>query len=96
METFLLNFQICYNQFFLLENPTHWGLDIAVCAVFVKLILDIFAVCSLLPRMNFPHMQQSYLCQKNQNYLLKKADLRANDYKDQPICHIDHLRLSSF
>ena len=61
---------------FLLENPTHWGLEIAVCPIFAKPVLDIFAVCSLVPSMNLSHTQQSYLCPKNQNYLLKKSDLR--------------------
>ena len=63
-------------SFFLLENPTHWGLKTAANPIFVKPVLDIFAVCSLAPRMNLPHMQQSYFCTKNQNYLLKKVDLR--------------------
>ena len=70
------NFQICHNQFFLLENPTHWGLETAVCPIFVKPVLDIFAVCSLVLRINLSHTQQSYLCPKNQNYLLGKADFR--------------------
>ena len=38
--------------------------------------IDIFAVCSLVPSMNLSHSQQSYLCPKNQNYLLEKANLR--------------------
>ena len=61
--------------FFLLENPTHWDLKTAVCPIFAKPVLDIFAVCSLVPRMNLYHTQQSYLCPKNQNYLLYKTDL---------------------
>ena len=32
--------------------------------------------CSLVPRMNLSHTQQSYVCPKNQNYLLNKANLR--------------------
>ena len=62
-------------SFFLLENPTHWDLKTAVCPIFAKPVLDIFAVCSLVPRMNLYHTQQSYLCPKNQNYLLYKTDL---------------------
>ena len=61
---------------FLLENQTHWSLETAVCPIFVKPVLDIFAVCSLVPSMNLSHTQQSYLCPKNQNYLLEKSDLR--------------------
>ena len=61
---------------FLLENPTHWGLKTAVCPIFAKPILDNFAVCSLVPSMNLFHTQQSYLCPKNQNCLLEKADFR--------------------
>ena len=49
---------------FSLENPIHWGLETAVCPIFVKPVLDIFAVCSLIPSMNLSHMQQSYLCPK--------------------------------
>ena len=60
---------------YLLENPIHWRLETAVCPIFVELILDIFAVCSLVPRMNLSHMQQSCLCSKNPNYLLEKNDL---------------------
>ena len=30
---------------FVLEKPTHWGLEIAVCPISVKPILDIFTVC---------------------------------------------------
>ena len=44
-EIFFSSFQICYNQFFLLENPTHWDLKTAVCPIFVRPVLDIFAVC---------------------------------------------------
>ena len=33
-------------------------------------------VCSLVPSMNLFHTQQSYICPKNQNYLIEKADLR--------------------
>ena len=49
---------------FLFENPIHWGLETAVCPIFVKPVLDTFAVCSLVPNMNLPHTQQSYLCPK--------------------------------
>ena len=61
---------------FVLENPAHWGLETAVCPIFAKPILDIFAVCSLVPRINLSHTHQSYLYPKNQNYLLGKVDLR--------------------
>ena len=61
---------------FLHENPTHWSLETAMYPILAKLVSDIFTVCSLIPRMNFSHTQQSHLCQKNQNYLLEKADLR--------------------
>ena len=59
---------------FLLENPTHWALETAVCPIFAKPVLDIFTVFSLVPRMNLSQSQQGYLCQKNQNYLLEKAE----------------------
>ena len=55
---------------FLFENPTHWGLETAVCPISVKPALDILAVCSLVPSMNLSHTQQSYLC------LLENSDLR--------------------
>ena len=29
---------------FALENPTHWGLETAVCPIFLKPYLDVFAV----------------------------------------------------
>ena len=70
------NFQNLSQSVFVTENPTYWGLETAVGPIFAKPVLDIFAVYSLLSRINFSHMQQSYLCLKNQNYLLGKADLR--------------------
>ena len=53
-----------------------WGLKTTVCPIFVKPVLNIFAVCSPVPRMNLSHTQKRYLCSKNQNYLPEKADLR--------------------
>ena len=47
-----------------------------MCPFFVKTVLNTFAVCSLVPRINLSHTQQSYLCPRNQNYLLGKADLK--------------------
>ena len=35
MESVFSNFQISQNQF-LIENPTHWGLETAVCPIFSK------------------------------------------------------------
>ena len=58
------------------ENPTNWGLETPMCPIYAKPVLHIFAVCSLVPGINLPHTQQFYLCQKGQNYLLGKADLR--------------------
>ena len=58
---------------FLLENPTHWGLETAVCPIFVKPVLDIFAVCSLVPSMNLSHMQQSYLCPKKSKLFTREV-----------------------
>ena len=60
---------------FVLKNPTRWGLETTVSTIYAKLVLDIFEVCSLVTRINLSYMQQSYLCPKNQNYLLGKADL---------------------
>ena len=65
-----------FDTSFFTWNPTNWGLETAVCPIFAKPVLYIFAVCSLIPSMNLSHMQQSYLCPKNQNYLLEKSDLR--------------------
>ena len=76
MNKFFFQLSNLSQPIFLLENPTHWGLETAVYPIFAKPVLDIFAVCSLVPSMNLSHMQQSYLCPKNQNYLLEKADLR--------------------
>ena len=61
---------------FVLGNPTHSGLETAVCPIFAKLVLDIFALCSLVPKIDLSHTQQSYLCPKNQNHLLGKGDLK--------------------
>ena len=60
-----------------LENSTNWGLETAVCPTFVKMLLDIFAVCSLVPRINLSHLQKLFMPQKkNQNYVLEKTNLR--------------------
>ena len=61
---------------FVLENPTHCDLETAVCPIFAIPVLNIFADCSLVPRINLFHTQQGYLCPKNQNYSLEKADLK--------------------
>ena len=71
MKIFFCQLSNLSQPVFLLENPTHWGLETAVCPIFEKPVLDIFAVCSLVPSMNLSLMQQSYLCPKNQ-----KSDLR--------------------
>ena len=71
MENFFLQLSNLSRSAFLLENPTHWGLEVVVCSIFAKPVLGIFAVCSLVPRMNLSHTQQIYLCPKNQNYLLE-------------------------
>ena len=52
-----------------LQNSTNWGLETAVCPTFVKLLLGIFAVCSLVPR------TKAIYAQKNQNYVLDKTNL---------------------
>ena len=75
-QNFFFQLSVFSQPVFLLENPTHWGLEIAACPNFAKPASDIFAVCSLVPSMNLSHTQQSYLCPKNQNHLLKKSDLR--------------------
>ena len=49
---------------FLLENPTHWGLETALCPIFVKPVLDIFAVCSMVLRMNLFYTPQSHFMPK--------------------------------
>ena len=49
---------------FLLENPTHWGSETALCPSFVKPVLDIFAVCSMVLRMNLFYTQQSHFMPK--------------------------------
>ena len=59
---------------FLLENPTHWGLETAVCPIFAKPVLDIFAVCSVVPICT--SCNRAIYAKKNKNYLLEKADLR--------------------
>ena len=48
--TFKFVLKVYFHHFFLLKNPTHWGLEIAVCPI----LANIFVVCSLVPRMNLP------------------------------------------
>ena len=72
---FFSKFQICINQllYFKTQPTRTWKL---VCPIFMKLVLDIFAVCLLVPRINFFHTQPSYLCQKKSKLLTRNADLR--------------------
>ena len=49
---------------FLHENPTYWGLETAVCPIFVKPVLDIFAVCSLVPEF-VPYATELFLYKKS-------------------------------
>ena len=58
---------------FVLENPTHRGLETAVCPSFAKPVLDTFAVCILVLRINLSHTQQSYLCQKKSKLLTREG-----------------------
>ena len=56
------------------SNPL--GLGNCKVSNFCETGFRFFAVCSLIPRIKLSHTQQSYLCPKNQNYLLWKANLR--------------------
>ena len=53
------SFQICHNQFF------YWkiigSVETAVCPIFAKLVLDFFAVCSLVPNRLW-HMRCTIAC----------------------------------
>ena len=64
------------NQLLYWKNKTIGAWKLQCAQFFAKLVLDTIAVCSLVPRINLSHTQQSYLCLKNQNYLLGKVDLR--------------------
>ena len=41
-----------------------------MCPIFVKLVLDIFAVCSVVPRINLSHTQQLFMPKKSQYSVL--------------------------
>ena len=76
-KIFFPTFKFVTIRFFLLENPSHWGLETVVCPIFAEPFLDIFSVCLLVPRTNLSHsQQQSYLCPKIKISYLIKADLR--------------------
>ena len=75
-KIFFSNFQICHNQFFYLKTQPIRAWKLQCTKIFEETVLDIFAVCSLVPSISLSYTQQSYLCPKNQNYLLEKADSR--------------------
>ena len=83
------SFQICHNQFF------YWkiigSMETAVCPIFAKLVLDFFAVCSLVPN-RLRHMRcvitRARLCtclkhwrhaKKSTPCLIKRASRCATD-----------------
>ena len=71
---FFPTFKFVTIRFFLLENPSHWGLETVVCPIFAEPFLDVFSVCLLVPRTNLSDsQQQSYVIKIS--YLIK-ADLR--------------------
>ena len=77
VEIFFPTLKFVTIRFFLLENPSHWGLETVVCPIFAEPFLDIFSVYLLVPRTNLSHsQQQSYLCPKIKISYLIKADLR--------------------
>ena len=50
---------------FALENPTHWGLETAVCPIFLKPYLDVFAVFFTVTKDKFvPYATQVIYAQK--------------------------------
>ena len=59
---------------FLLENPTYWCLETAARPIFPKPALNIFAVCSLVPKMNLQqrfatqYATELFMPRKNQYY----------------------------
>ena len=69
-------FKFVIITFLYLKTPNPLGAwKLQRCPIFAKPLLDIFAVSSLVYRINLSHMQLGYLCRKNQNYLLGKTDL---------------------
>ena len=65
MEKFFLQLSNLSQSAFLLQNPTHWGLEVVVCPIFAKPVLSIFAVCSLVPRINLSHTQYLFMSKKS-------------------------------
>ena len=61
---------------FLIEIPTDWGSDTAMCLIFLKSVLDIFALCSLVPRMNLSYTQQDYLMPKKSKLTSSEGRLK--------------------
>ena len=59
----LLTFKFVTISFFIWK-PNPLGLGNYSVHNFLELVLDTFAVCLLVPRMNLSHSQQSYLCLK--------------------------------
>ena len=58
---------------FALENPTHWGLETAVCPIFLKPYLDVFAVFLLLPKINLSHTQHRLFMPKKSILLTREG-----------------------
>ena len=73
MEKTFLSLSSLSQSVFLLENPIDWGWETAVCPIFAKPVLDIFAICLLVPSMNLSHTQQGYLCAKKSKLLTREC-----------------------
>ena len=54
-----------------LENPTHWGSETAVYLIFVKPVLDVFAVRSLITRINLSHGMELFMLKKSKYFTRK-------------------------
>ena len=62
---------------FVLGNPTYWGLESAMCPIFVKPVLEIFPIVYRYLGNVFPVRQRAIYTQINEKHLLEKENLRA-------------------
>ena len=62
---------------FVLGNASYWGLESAMCPIFVKPVLEIFSIVYRYLGNVFPVRQRAIYTQIIEKYLLEKENLRA-------------------
>ena len=77
MEKIFFQLSRLPQSIFVLGNPSYWGLESAMCPIFVKPVLEIFPIVYRYLGNVFPVRQRAIYTQIIEKYLLEKENLRA-------------------